>query len=121
MPFIELDPIQEARELQEEFKDDSVLIAKYKQFESTHIEAARLQQEEIRLRNELSEARKQNNITQKELVTASGLSQQAISRIEVGKDVSPSLKSLIKYVDAIGCRLILEPKHEVKQRELTTV
>ncbi len=58
--------------------------------------------------------RKRNNITQKDLEAASGLSQQAISRIEVGKDVSPSLKSLIRYADAIGCHLTLEMNQDAK-------
>ena len=91
MPFIKVDPVKES---------------------------ARLQQEEIVLRNDLMKMRKLNKITQKGLQQTSGLSQQAISRIEVGKDVSPSLKSLIKYVDAIGCRLKLELKEDATDYSL---
>jgi DNA-binding XRE family transcriptional regulator len=114
MPFVKVDPIQEARELQEVFKDNPSAREEFKRYELAHVEAERLQQEEIRLRNELTEMRKRNNITQKDLEEASGLSQQAISRIEVGKDVSPSLKSLIRYADAIGCHLTLELNPEAK-------
>ena len=112
MPFVKVDSVKEARELQEIFKDDPETKETFKKYEIAHIESARLQQEEMRLRNDLTEMRKRNNITQKDLQQSSGLSQQAISRIEVGKDVSPSLKSLIKYVDAIGCQLRLELKED---------
>ena len=112
MPFVKVDPIKEARELQEVFKDDTEAKETFKKFEMAHIESERLRQEAIRLRNDLTKMRKRNKITQKDLERSSGLSQQAISRIEVGKDVSPSLKSLIKYADAIGCQLRLELKEE---------
>ena len=110
MPFVQVDPIQEARELQEMFKDDPQAKETFRQYEMAHIEAERLRKEEMQLRAKLSEIRKINNINQKDLREKSGLTQQAISRIEVGKDVSPSLKSIIRYVDAIGCRLTVEPK-----------
>lgn len=114
MPFVKADPIREARELQKIFEDDPQSKETFKAYELAHIEAERLRQEEMRFRSELTAMRKRNKITQKELELASGLSQQAISRIEAGKDVSPSLKSLIKYADAIGCHLIVEPKETVK-------
>ena len=113
MPFMKVDPVQEAKELQDCFIDDPDVKEMFRQYELAHLAAERLQQEEIRLRNDLTDTRRRNNITQKELEMASGLSQQAISRIEVGKDVSPSLKSIIRYVDAIGYHLILEPKQDV--------
>ena len=112
MPFVKVNPIKEAQELQEIFKDDAEAKEIFKKYEIAHIESERLQQEEMQLRRKLTEMRKRNKITQKDLQKSSGLSQQAISRIEVGKDVSPSLKSLIKYVDAIGCQLRLELKEE---------
>jgi DNA-binding XRE family transcriptional regulator len=120
MPFVKVDPIKESQELQEIFKDDPETKETFKKYEIAHIESVRLQQEEMRIRNDLTEMRKRNNITQKDLQQSSGLSQQAISRIEVGKDVSPSLKSLIKYVDAIGCQLRLELKEEANDYVLKT-
>ena len=118
MPFVKVNPIKEAQELQEIFKDDPEAKETFINYEMAHIEALRLEKEEMRLRNDLTKMRKRNNITQKELQQVSGLSQQAISRIEVGKDVSPSLKSLIKYADAIGCQLKLELKEETTDYSL---
>ena len=120
MPFLQVDPVKEAQELQEIFKDDPEAKEAFRKYEIAHIESARLMREEMRLRNDLAEMRKLSNITQTALQQASGLSQQAISRIEVGKDVSPSLKSLIKYVDAIGCQLKLELKEDQAEYALKT-
>lgn len=108
MPFVTVNPIEEAIELQETFKDDPELKAKYKKYELAHIETNRLKEKEFKIRSELSKMRKKNNVTQKELEEKSGLSQQAISRIEVGKDVSPSFKTIIRYLDAIGCDIKIE-------------
>ncbi|HBG11535.1 MAG TPA: XRE family transcriptional regulator, partial [Clostridium sp.] len=55
-------------------------------------------------------ARKEQDITQKELCERTGLTQQAISRIEKDNDISPSLKNLIKYVNVSGYELTLSPK-----------
>jgi len=65
---------------------------------------------EFELRIKLIEARKNAGITQKEVEERSGLAQQAISRIETDNNISPSIKSLIKYVDAIGYELTIQPK-----------
>ena len=65
---------------------------------------------ECKLRRELTEARKQNNLSQIKLKELTGLTQQTISRIEKNSDISPSLKNLIKYVNAIGYELTLQPK-----------
>lgn len=65
---------------------------------------------EFELRLKLIEARKKAGLTQKEVEERSGLAQQAISRIETDNKISPSIKSLIKYVDAIGYELTLSPK-----------
>lgn len=65
---------------------------------------------ECKLRRELAEARKTKNVTQSELKAISGLTQQAISRIEANTEISPSLKNLIKYVNAIGYEITLQPK-----------
>jgi hypothetical protein len=58
MPFIEVDPIAEAIELQEMFKDDPEACEEFRQFELAHRENARIQQEELELRNRLVEMRK---------------------------------------------------------------
>lgn len=106
MPFKEINMIEEARELQEMFKDDTSLVKKYKDFEARYIEQEELKKQEEELINKLIEIRKQKNITQKELQEKTGMIQQAISRLEINKDITPTLKSLIKYAEALNCKLI---------------
>lgn len=110
MPFVKVDPIAEAIELQEMFKDDPETKEMFHQFELDHRETARLEQEELELRNRLVEFRKSKNITQKDIEARSGLTQQAISRLETSKDTIPNLKSIIKYAEAIGCVLVPQEK-----------
>jgi len=110
MPFKKVDPIAEAVELQEMFKDDTDAKEEFRQFELAHREVARLEQEEVELRNRLVEFRKSRNITQKEMESRSGMTQQAISRLETSKDTTPTLKTLIKYAEAMNCILVPQDK-----------
>ena len=104
MPFIEVDPIAEAVEAQEMFKDDPETQEMFHQYEIEFREAARIEKEELELRDILVEMRKSKNITQKELETRTGLTQQAISRFETGNGVN--LKTILKYTEGIECRLV---------------
>ena len=90
---------EEAKELEEILANNPAAKVAYEQFEA-----------ECKLRRELANARKQQNISQTELRERTGLTQQMISRIEKNHDISPSLKNLIKYVNAIGYELTLQPK-----------
>lgn len=110
MPFKEVDMIAEAIELQEMFKDDPDAKEEFHQYELAHREAARLEQEELELRNRLVEFRKSKKITQKEIEARSGMTQQAISRLESSKDTIPNLKTIIKYAEAMGCVLVPQEK-----------
>ena len=104
MPFEKVDPIAEAVELQEVFKDDPEAKEMFKQYELAHRENEKLEQEEAELRNRLINFRKQKNITQKELEARTGLTQQAISRFEtVG---GGSIKTILKYAEGLDCQLI---------------
>ena len=94
---------EEKQELEQILKNNPKAREEYEQFEA-----------EYKIRSELVKARKQSNVTQMELKERSGLTQQAISRIETDNEVSPSLKTLIKYVNAIGHEIILKPKEEEK-------
>jgi DNA-binding XRE family transcriptional regulator len=100
MPFIKVDMEEEQRELEELLKDPVAKEA-YDQFER-----------EYNFRMRLAEARKANKITQQEIKNLTGLPQQSISRIERGtaQKQSPTLRTLLKYVDAIGYELTLTPK-----------
>ena len=90
---------EEFKEMQEILKKNPAAKKSLEQFEA-----------ECKIRRELVSARKQKNITQAELQELSGLTQQAISRIEANNDISPSLTNLIRYVNAIGYEIILQPK-----------
>ena len=115
MPFRKVNPIDEAIELQEMFKDDTDAKEMFKQYELAHRENLKLEEEETELRARLIEFRKQKNITQKELEAKTGLTQQAISRFETGS--GGSIKTILKYAEGINCQLIPIEKHA---RVLTT-
>ena len=100
MPFIEIDPTQEQREFEKLLKDPKAQSA-FEEFER-----------EYAFRQKLASARKANHITQQEIQRRTGLPQQSISRIENGtaQKQSPTLRTLLKYVEAIGCELSLIQK-----------
>ena len=100
MPFEPVDIEQEQREFEELLKEPEAKTA-YNEFER-----------EYAFRQKLAEARKANNITQQEIHNKTGLPQQSISRIEKGtaQKRSPTLRTLLKYVDAIGYELTLTQK-----------
>lgn len=60
------------------------------------------------LRIQLADIRKSKHLTQKELSDLSGLSESCISNIESGEQVSPTLRSLIKYIDALGLEIYIK-------------
>jgi len=100
MPFIRVDTQQEQEEFEKLLKDQEAKKA-YEEFER-----------EYAFRQKLAEVRKANNITQQEIQTRTGLPQQSISRIEKGtaQKQSPTLRTLLRYVDAIGCELTIKQK-----------
>lgn len=59
---------------------------------------------------ELSEMRRSRGMSQKELSERSGLSVRCISDIENPNDGNPTLKSIIKYVEALGFELLFQRK-----------
>ena len=102
MPFVDVTDIvmnEEVKELEQAYNDNPKVKAAIDQFSN-----------EYRLRRELADARKQKNITQAQIQELTGLTQQAISRIETNTDISPSLKNLMIYANAIGYELSLQPK-----------
>lgn len=110
MPFVKVNPIEEARELQEHFKESPEAVKQFQEYEKKHIEAEKIKEEELNLRKKLVELRVAKNISQKELEEKTGLSQQAISRLEIDTTISPNLKTLIKYMEGINCKLVLQEK-----------
>ena len=100
MPFVAVDPEQEQKEFEELLKDPVAKRA-YDDFER-----------EYAFRQKLAEARKAKNITQKEIQSKTGLPQQSRSRIEKGttQKQSPTLRTLLRYLDAIDCELSIIQK-----------
>ena len=102
MPFVDITDIvltEEKAQLDEDYNNDPKVRLAIDQFEA-----------ECRLRKELAEARRGNSISQSQLKELTGLTQQTISRIETNSEISPSLKILLKYVNAIGYELKLVKK-----------
>lgn len=58
---------------------------------------------EMAFKQALIDARKANSLTQKEISEKSGLSQQAVSRLEKGK--GGTLDTIIRYLNSMGCSL----------------
>ena len=63
---------------------------------------------------ELLEARKNSGMTQEAVASKIGTTKSAISRLEGGSQHAPSIATLRKYAEAVGCELVirLEPKKE---------
>jgi len=100
MPFEIVDAEQEMQEFEELLKDPEAKRA-YEEFER-----------EYEFRRKLASARKAVCITQQDIQKRTGLPQQSISRIESGtaQKQSPTLRTLLKYVDAIGYELTIQQK-----------
>lgn len=61
-------------------------------------------------RMQLSSLRKSKGLTQKDIQESTGLSLTCISNIESGEGTSPTLKSIVKYLDAIGYEMTFKKK-----------
>lgn len=59
------------------------------------------------LRMQLTNIRKSKKFTQEEMSKRSGLSLSCISNIESGESSSPTLRSLIKYANALGVEIFI--------------
>jgi len=99
MPFVKTD-IQAERQKVQKLIDSDPELKEY---------ADELDRE-YEFRQKLVMARKQSGLTQKELSMISGLDHRAVSRAENNTDISPNLKTLIKYIDALGFQLDITPK-----------
>lgn len=86
---------------QEEDKIVEELIASDKTLRQQH----ELYLAEIEFKQALLDARKENNLTQKEISARSGLSQQAVSRLE--KNGKCTVDTLLKYLHSFGYTLTI--------------
>ena len=64
------------------------------------------------LRMQLADIRKSKHLTQKQVSELSGLSESCISNIETGEQSSPTLRSLIRYMSALGIELYIRPEDQ---------
>jgi len=62
-------------------------------------------EQEYQIRKMMRTAREETGINQTVLGMMSGLDHRAISLVETNADVSPNLKTIVKYLNAIGYRL----------------
>lgn len=78
------------------------------------------EEEEIRLEEEIIkatiEARKKNNLTQKELSELSGIKQPAIARIEKRKN-SPQIYTLFKLLYPMGYTIRIVPLEQARNEK----
>jgi len=93
MPFVKSNPEQEEKILAELMEDPEV---------KQHIDE--LDKEAV-FRQRLVKARKDAGIHQKTIGMLTGLDQRAISRVETNNAISPNLRTLVKYLNAIGYEL----------------
>ena len=63
---------------------------------------------EMAFKQELIDARRSRSLTQKDVSRMTGLSQQAVSRIE--KSASGTIETIIRYLDSIGYSLAVRKK-----------
>ena len=68
------------------------------------------QAEEFALARELIAARTEAGLTQADVAERMGTTQSTIARLEGGKAV-PSMRSLQRYAQAVGCRAVVRLEH----------
>lgn len=89
MAFVKADLDREQEELTKLVNENEDARKAYEEFQT-----------KIALQQQLIKMRKAENMTQTDVAIASGLSQQAVSRIEKG--TGATINSLIKYLRGIG-------------------
>ena len=87
---------------EEEKKILQELIESDEQLKRQHV----LFKAEMAFKQELIDARKKNELTQKDISKLSGLSQQAISRMENGN--GGTLETIIRYLSSMGYSLSIK-------------
>lgn len=75
-------------------------------------------EEEYRLAREMLAARTRMGLTQEEVAGLMGTTKSAVSRLEASGKHAPSLSTLKKYAQAVGCRLEIKlvPKARPNKR-----
>ena len=95
--LVKSDGSKEKQIIEELIRDDEKLRKQHELFEA-----------EMAFKQELIEARKSKSLTQKDISRLTGLSQQAVSRMEKG--ASGTIETIIRYLDSIGYSLAIKKK-----------
>ena len=90
--LVEANLVQEKRELEQLMNSNSQVRHQYDLFRA-----------EMDFKQKLIDIRKENELTQKEVSKASGLTQQAVSRLERGQGAT--IETVIKYLGSMGYTL----------------
>ena len=69
------------------------------------------------IRMQLTDLRKAKHLTQKQLSQISGLSTSSISNIESGENSSPTLRSLIRYTNALEVNIFIGENNKILNKE----
>ncbi len=93
--LVKSNPVEEQKKIAELTSSDESLMRQHKLFLA-----------EMQFKQELINKRKANALSQKDISERSGLSQQAVSRLEKGN--GGTIESIIKYLSAMGCSLTLK-------------
>ena len=67
------------------------------------------------LKMQLTNYRRTRGLSQKQLSSISGLSESCISSIETNTDISPTLRSLMRYATALGLEIYIRPSNYKEQ------
>ena len=93
--LVKSNPVKESKIIAELTASDEALMRQHMLFQA-----------EMQFKQELINKRKAYSLTQKDISERSGLSQQAISRLEKGN--GGTIETIIKYLSAMGCSLTLK-------------
>ena len=69
------------------------------------------------IRMQLTDIRKSKHLTQKQMSELSGLSASCISNIESGENSSPTLRSLIRYANALEVNIFIGENNKILNKE----
>ena len=91
------DSKKEKKIIEELISEDDLLRKQHELFEA-----------EMAFKQEIIDARKAESLTQKDISNMTGLSQQAVSRLETG--ASGTIETIIRYLNSIGYSLTIRKK-----------
>jgi|P827metagenome_2_1110787.scaffolds.fasta_scaffold00689_24 DNA-directed RNA polymerase specialized sigma subunit len=91
------DSKKEKKIIEELISEDDILRKQHELFEA-----------EMAFKQEIIDARKAESLTQKDISNMTGLSQQAVSRLETS--ASGTIETIIRYLNSIGYSLTIRKK-----------